>query len=209
MGSNSDDIRKALESFGTATIFEAAEGAGRWLPGIRPLWPGAVMAGRTRTTAVPAGDNLGVHEAIATCEEGDVVVVAAGGDTAVALAGEILIAAAMVRGARGVVVDGAVRDVAALRRLGLPVFAAGISPAGPEKTRSGELGVSVRIGGETVESGDWIVGDDDGVVVFADDRLQGVVERAAWRTEHEVRVLGLVRNGIPTLEALRSDREST
>lgn len=51
------------------------------------------MAGRTRTAAVPAGDNLGVHEAIATCEEGDVVVVAAGGDTTVALAGEILIAA--------------------------------------------------------------------------------------------------------------------
>jgi 4-hydroxy-4-methyl-2-oxoglutarate aldolase len=207
MGSNTDDIRTALESFGAATIFEAAGEAGRWLPGIRPLWPGAVMAGRTRTAAVPAGDNLGVHKAIGTCEEGDVVVVAAGGDTTVALAGEILIAAAMVRGARGVVVDGAVRDVAALRRLGLPVFAAGISPAGPEKTRSGELGVSVRIGGETVESGDWIVGDDDGVVVFAAGRLQDVVERAAWRTEHEVRVLRLVRNGIPTLEALRSDRE--
>jgi 4-hydroxy-4-methyl-2-oxoglutarate aldolase len=209
MGSNIDDIRTALESFGTATIFEAAGGSGRWLPGIRPLWPSAVMAGRTRTAAVPAGDNLGVHQAIGSCEEGDVVVVAAAGDTTVALAGEILITAAMVRGARGVVVDGAVRDVAALRRLGLPVFAAGITPAGPEKTRSGELGVSVRIGGETVESGDWIVGDDDGVVVFADDRLQDVVERAAWRPEHEVRVLQLVLNGIPTLEALRSDRERT
>jgi regulator of RNase E activity RraA len=203
MNATVDDIRTALETFGSATIFEAADGTARWLPGPRALWPGAVVAGRTRTVAIQAGDNLGVHEAIEACGEGDVVVVAAGGDTTVAVAGEILVTAAIMRHVGGLVIDGAVRDVAALRELGLPVFATGVSPVGPEKARSGEVGVPVCIGNETVGPGEWLVGDDDGVVVFADDRLRDVLDGAAARQEREARVLALVREGVATLEALR------
>ena len=128
--------------------------------------------------------------------------VAAAGDVAVALMGEIMATAAAARGVAGIVTDGAVRNSARLRALALPVFAGGLSPVGPRKERRGQAGTRIEIGGVPVEPTDCLVGDDDGVVVFSGDRLEAVLEAAASRNAKEARILEAVRGGTSTLEAL-------
>lgn len=123
-------------------------------------------AGRLVGTALPVlcqpYDNLMIHAAIDMAQPGDVILVSAGGGTQTALVGELVSLWAKQRGVAGFVIDGAVRDVEALA---LPVFARGVNPRAPGKAAPGEVGYPVSIGGVTVNPGDIIVADRDGVVV--------------------------------------------
>ncbi|WP_028922153.1 aldolase [Pseudonocardia acaciae] len=126
---------------------------------------------------VRSGDNLAIHRALDEARPGDVLVVNGRGDTTRALIGdligEIMISAGMV----GAVVDGAVRDVDALSRQGLTVYARAVTPAGPFKDGPGSVGGPVAVGGVVVAPGDLIVGDADGVVVVPTAKIEQVSER--------------------------------
>ncbi|HSF96072.1 MAG TPA: RraA family protein, partial [Thermohalobaculum sp.] len=132
---------------------------------IKPLAPGTRLTGHARTVACMVGDNSAIHAAIRLIEPGDVLVIAAGGFPDTALWGSLLTQAALARGCAGVVVDGAVRDVAELREIGFPCFAAATVPAGPHKGFGGTIDGVVACAGCTVAPGDLILGDDDGIAV--------------------------------------------
>lgn len=154
--------------------------------GIRPLWGGAPrVAGPAYTVRCAARDNLMLHAAIYRAPPGSVLVMEAG-DAEYAVAGGNVCAVAQRRGVAAFVIDGVIRDLAEIRRLGFPVFARGVSPIPGGKEGLGGLGGPVRCGGVRVEAGDMVVADEEGVVVVPEARAEAVLEAARARAAKEV-----------------------
>jgi len=162
-----DALTAAFAELPTAAIGDARDRLGMVDPRVRPVWPGPRLAGRALTVLCRPGDNKGIHEALTRARPGDVLVVDGGGHPSRALIGELIAHRAINRGIRGMVVDGAVRDVAALREAKFPVWAVGVSPAGPYKSGPYRIGTDISLGGVVVHNGDIVVADDDGVAVVA------------------------------------------
>ncbi|MGC2854639.1 RraA family protein [Novispirillum sp. DQ9] len=146
--------------------------------GIQALRPEWRICGQARTVAPTPGDNACVHLACSIARPGEVVVVAANGDTSVAMLGEMITRQAVLRNLGGLVVDGAVRDVGAIRSFAMPVFARCAVPRGPHKDYGGIVDTPVSLGGVAVRPGDLILGDDDGVVVVPLDRAEALLPLA-------------------------------
>ena len=132
-------------------------------PRLRPMHNGAALSGPALTVRTRPGDNLMIHKAIDIAAPGDVIVVDGGGDLTNSLIGEIMVRHAASRQVGGFVINGSIRDADALITQALPVYAAGITHRGPYKDGPGEINVAIAIDGMTVEPGDLIVGDADGV----------------------------------------------
>lgn len=162
------DLKTLLDAYSeipTAAIGDARDRLGVIAPRVHSMWPGAHIAGRALTVLCRPGDNMGIHQALATARPGDVLVVDGGGDPSRALIGELIAHRAINRGVRGMVIDGAVRDVQALQEASFPVWAVGTSPAGPYKNGPCRVGADVAVGGVVVHRGDIVVADGDGVIV--------------------------------------------
>lgn len=161
---------------------------------IKPL-NGVPLLGPAITVRVRAGDNLLLHRALDMAEFGDVIVVDAQGDLSNAVAGENMMMWAERRGIGGVIIDGAMRDMDALRSMRLPVFAAGIQPNGPYKNGPGEINVPISCGGIVVYPGEIIVGDGDGVVAINPADAPDVLKRARTRQQKENKTREAILNG--------------
>lgn len=168
---------------------------------VRPL-SGTGVVGRAFCVRVMPGDSASLHLALDHVPPDRVLVVDAGGYTDRAVWGEVLTAAAQARGVRGLVLDGAVRDIAAIRDRQFPVYAAGVCPAGPHKSGGGQWGGTVACGGAVVESGDLMVGDADGVVAVPWSQRLDVLDRAADKIAQEQRWLAAVAAGRRSAELL-------
>ena len=169
------------------------------LPGAMGLRPfhalGRNMAGTALTVRTSPGDNLAVHQALDVVRPGQVIVVDGGGDTSRALIGEIMMNLALRRGAAGFVIDGAVRDAAALAVGDLPVFARAAFHRGPYKNGPGELNVPISIGGMVVNPGDIVVGDADGVVAFPYAMGRDILDAVRVQQQEEAAILKSIRDG--------------
>jgi RraA family protein len=155
-------------------------------PRLRPMHaPGAVLAGPALTVKTRPGDNLMVHKAIALAEAGDVIVVDAGGDLTNAIIGELMLAQMVKRGLGGIVINGAIRDSAAIRARDFPVFAAGVTHRGPYKDGPGEINVPVALDGMVITPGDLILGDDDGLLCVPLDEAEAIHAAAAAKQAAE------------------------
>jgi RraA family protein len=161
---------------------------------IAPLSPSMQCAGPAITVDLRPGDNLMIHAALAIAQPGDVLVIDGKGDLSSALMGVIMMNQAKAIGLAGIIIDGAVRDVLELRELGFPVFAAGANPNGPTKFIPGRLNWPVSIGGVTVNPGDLVVGDADGVVVIERAKAEFLLAPAAKKVASEAkRIQGILR----------------
>ena len=134
--------------------------------GLRRIHRSRKLIGTAVTVKLRAGDNLLTYKALSMMLPGHVLVVDAGGVTANAIVGDLLMSYAQQRGCAGFVVDGAVRDSAAFAAADFPCYARDVTHRGPFKTGPGSINVPVSIGGQVVQPGDVIVGDEDGLVVF-------------------------------------------
>lgn len=132
---------------------------------IRPMNE-APLLGPAFTVKSRPGDNLLLHKALDLAQPGDILVVDAQGDMSNSIIGELMVLWAKKRGLGGFVIDGAVRDIGTLRKMDIPIYAAGITPAGPYKDGPGEINVPVTCGGVLINPGDILVGDEDGLVVI-------------------------------------------
>jgi regulator of RNase E activity RraA len=172
--------------------------------GIRPLWGAPPLSGPAYTVRCPKGDNLMLHAAIHRAERGSVIVVESG-DLDYALAGGNVCAVAHRRGIAGFVLDGLIRDLGEVRELGFPVYARGVIPKPGAKNAVAPLGEPVRCGGVTVQPGDTVVADEEGVVVVpaaqAEDTLARALRKLAaeqaetldmWEAEHRAKVAKLL-----------------
>lgn len=154
-------------------------------PGIKPIAHGVKLAGPAITVFCAVGDNLMMHKAMTLTKPGDVLVINAQGYGKSVMWGGIASIAAMAIGLSGVIVDGAVRDVDEIRKMGFPVFTRAISPHGSVKAVPGSVNIPIQCGGVTVNPGDIILGDDDGVVVVPQDSAAEVIRRANERDAKE------------------------
>lgn len=136
------------------------------------------MAGPAVTVRVHTADILMVGITLSHCPKGSVLVIDGQGELNTALWGEVTTLAARLKGLQGVVIDGAIRDLYKIRHDKLPVFARGVVPNAGGVQYAGEFQVPVQCGGAIVHPGDWVVGDEDGVVVVPQDRLESVIEAA-------------------------------
>lgn len=166
-----------LAALPTANIADAQDRLGV-ATGIRPIWGSARTAGPAYTVLTRPGDNKTVIAALDDAQPGDVIVVDGGGDITRALIGDLIGARARRLGLAGFVIDGAVRDADTLAEIGLPVFARGVTPAGPFKHGPGRLQRPVSIGGVVVSPGDLVIGDADGVVIVRADEADAVLTEA-------------------------------
>lgn len=145
---------------------------------IQALKNGWRLCGQARTVAATPGDNACVHWLCSTAQPGEVVVVSAGGLIDVSMLGEMVVRQSRIRRLGGIVVDGAVRDTAAIMELDFPVFSAGRAPRGPHKEFGGYIDLPVALGGVAVRPGDLILGDEDGVAVVPLEKVEIVLELA-------------------------------
>ena len=188
-----DTVRAALAQVSTANISDA------WhrppsLPRIRPLLPGAHMCGPAVTVRTYPGDWAKPVEAIDECKAGDVLVVDAA-DSTPAIWGELATHSAIVKGLAGLVVWGAIRDTPEIVRLGFPAFSSLVSSNAGEPKGFGEINVPITIAGQVVHPGDWIVGDDDGVMVLPKAQAVELANRAMDVLEKENRLRGEIEAG--------------
>lgn len=195
---------KQLGAYATPTLFEAGKALGvATLPtAIKPLFMPISLAGPAYPVQARPGDNAAVHFALAAAPKASVLVVAIGGDVEHAFWGEIMMEAALAAGVRGLVTDGAIRDSSALRARGFPVFCAGTAIAGTEKRWRGAQQAAVVLGHATVRAGDYVVGDDDGVVVVPQEHIDAVIRQAQARLEKEEAMIERLRQGDVTVDLL-------
>ncbi len=194
-------LQEALR-LGASTLHEASGQRGALPSDIKPIAEGMRVAGPAFTVATPPGNNLWIHRALAGASPGDVLVVATSGHHEAGYWGDIMTVAALARELAGLVIDGGVRDSEEIARLDFPVFARCLSIRGTKKDESpsGSLEAPIRIGDVTVEAGDLIVGDADGVVVVPSERAAEALQMAAERERHEVEVKERLRQGETTLD---------
>ena len=175
----------SLTSFGVSTVYEASGREGLVDVALHQIVPGARVCGPARTVLCAQDDNLMVHAAMAVLRPGEVLVLVMPCEEPVALVGDLLATQARVRGAAGMLIGAAVRDVETLRELGLPIWSRFIRSRGATRTGTGALNRPVQLGGATIRTGDYVLMDTDGAVVIARERLDEVLRACAARERRE------------------------
>lgn len=174
-------------------------------PRMRPLLEGRRISGAAVTSYNFPGDNLMIHVALNVAQRGQILVLTNGGGSQGALWGDVACTFAARKGIAGVVADGPVRDVDALRKMNFPVWATAISPSHPEKRGPGSVNVPVVVDGVLVEPGDVIVADGDGVLVIPRARLAATIQGARQRAAKEVAIRQRIKAGESLFEILNMD----
>lgn len=187
---------------GTSTLFEASGVPTSAVdPAIRTLWAGASVAGPAYPLECAPGDNLSIHVALQGLPRGSVLVIGASAFVA-GYWGEVLTVAAEAAGVAGLVMDGGVRDVAAIRARRFPVFTRGISMRGTSKLSAPSVGRPISFAGTPVERGDLVVADDDGVLVLPAGHVAATLARGLQRADKEADFMQQLQAGKTTLELL-------
>lgn len=169
---------------------------------IRPIYEGIRLVGVALTVLAFPGDNLTTHKALQMVRPGDVIVIDDGGAHDVAAFGHNMSLRARKGGAVGVVTNGSIRDLNLLKGDRFPIFCSGVCPRSPQKNTPGSVNVPVQVGGVTIQPGDIVVADDDGVAVVPLSIAADIAEKVAKRMEMEHQQAEDIKAGKLPLEIL-------
>jgi len=198
--------RVVLDRLAGLPVANVADVMGRFRSmdeGIKPVDPSMRLCGPAVTVLTRPGDNLMCHMAMEVAKPGDVIVVNTGGCTYAAVWGELMTHAALEVGLGGLVVDGAVRDRAELRKLGFPVFARAVVATSCDKDGPGEINVPIACGNAVVFPGDVVLGDEDSVVVVPLERAEEVAALAEQKAAEERARIEEIHSGAPFVASIR------
>ena len=189
-----------LSNFSTATIHEALGKAGNLPSAIKPIARGMKVCGPAYTVQTMACDNKIIHRAYANAASGDVLVVHCSDYYEAGYWGDLMSLGAKTKGIAGLVIDACVRDADDIEAMNFPVFSRGLCIRGTSSMESGTLNKSIVIGGVTINPGDIIVGDRDGVVVVPKELLAETIEKAKAREIREEAIREQLRQGKTSIE---------
>lgn len=196
-----DDFAARSLALGSSTLYEASGLPCAVDAQIRPIWTGASIAAPAYPLACSPGDNLSIHIAMERAPRGSVLVVATS-DFIAGYWGEVLTVAAEVAGIVGLVIDGGVRDIAAMTARRFPVFARGISVRGTIKASAPSVGKPLGFTGVPVAPGDLVVADDDGVIILPAAEAERTLADGEARAAKEAEMMKKLGQGVTTLELM-------
>ena len=184
-----------LSRFGVATIHEAMGRVGLMHPYMRPIYTNAQVCGTAVTVLLQPGDNWMLHVAPEVVQPGDVVVAACTVENTDGFFGELLATSYRARGAKGLILEGGVRDVKEISEMQFPVFSRAISARGTVKASLGSVNVPIVCAGVAVNPGDVVVADMDGVVIVPAAVAQQAADASEAREANEADKRGRLAKG--------------
>ena len=197
----SDETLKAASEIAAATMHEATGKIGALPRYLKPISSGMKICGRAYPVKGPSGCNLWLHRAIAKAEPGDVLIADVGDDPEYGYWGDIMGTGSLAQGITGLVIDGCVRDQIELEEMGFPVFSAGLCIRGTAKKfeEDGSIAKPITIGDITINHGDLVLGDNDGLVIIPADQVEDGIEKSIERENKEEATKARLRGGETTM----------
>ena len=196
---------EAFADLGAATVYEAAGRIGSVDPAIKPLGSGVRILGPALTVQCFPQDNLMLHKALQLAQPGDILVATTDGYPHAGYFGDLMATSAMARQVGGLAIDGCVRDSAEILEMGFPIFSRGTCIRGTVKKNPGTINHPVLFGEVIVHPGDLVLGDDDGMVIIPQAKIEEVLEASQRRVEKEIEKAAALRTGKTSMELNKLD----
>jgi len=191
---------EAFRDLGAATVYEAAGRSGSVDPAIKPLARGVRLLGPAITVRCHPRDNLMLHKALQIAQAGDVLVAATDGYPQAGYWGGLMATSAMARKLGGLALDGCIRDSEEILRMGFPIFCRGTCIRGTTKSVLGSVNHSILFGEVVVNTGDLVLGDDDGLVIIPQANIETVLAASRKRVESEKQKAAVLASGVSSVE---------
>jgi len=202
----STSLLKTFNEYGAATVYEAAGRIGSVDPAIKPLVKGMRLCGPALTVLCFPNDNLMLHKALQVAEPGDIIVAATGNFPNAGYFGDLMATSAVARMIGGLAIDGTVRDGAEIVEKGFPVFCRGTCMRGTVKCNLGLINHPTLFGEIIVNSGDLVLGDEDGIVVIPQNRMEEVLASTRRRVANEKEKAAALSRGVTSMDLNKLDK---